>query len=265
MSDRPRRTDRRRVLGLLGSVALPLGLAGCSGDGGDTSGQTGTGTTETFTDRQSDAGAVPGDQTTETDERTDRSTETATAEPTATDEPSATDGSTATAEATGTTEPTTSASGSDGAVTVDVGLLVRESRPGFDNFETFRTGFEGLSMQTAGGEGVQVVSSDASSGFDLATVSPGERQQLTETTIPPGDYEQAAILLPVQSAALTDGSDPEFARMVPATGELGTSGALTLEAGDVIEFTATLAVLRVAGDGPWTYTVGFGTFWQTEG
>lgn len=245
MNDRSPRTDRRRVLGLLGSAAVSLGLAGCSGDGGATATDDGGDQTTTYTDIQPDGAEVPGAGG--TNEST--AAETATTEPTT---------------ETATTDPATTGSGAD-TVTVDVGLRVRESRPGFDNFETFQTGFDGLSMQTAGGEGVQVVSPDASSGFDLATVTPGERQQLTETTIPAGDYEQAAILLPVQSAALTDGSDPEFARMVPATGELGTSGALTLEAGDVIQFTANLAVLRVAGDGPWTYTVGFGTLWQTEG
>jgi len=240
MSDRSSHVGRRRLLALFGTTALPLGLAGCSGDGGgDTSTADGAGATETETD------AAAGD-TASTDEPT--ATATATAEPTS--------------EATAS--PTTSAA-SNGSVTVDVGLRVRESRPGFDNFDTFQTGFDGLTMQTAGGDGVQVAEPAATDGFDLAGLAPGERQHLAQTTIPAGDYEQAAILLPVQSATATGGSDPEFSRMVPATGELGTSGALTLSAGDVIDFTANLAVLRIAGDGPWTYTVGFGTLWQTHG
>jgi len=254
MSERP---DRRRVLGLLGATVLPLGLAGCSGDGTSADNDDGGEgeTTTTYADIEPDGAEVPGGDSTD-DAGTDGgattaepTTEAATAEPT-------TEAATA--------EPTTAASGTSEAVTVNAFLRVRESRPGFDNFETFQTGFEGMTVQTAGGEGVQVAAADAHSGFDLAAVTPGEQQQLVQTTIPPGDYEQAAILLPVQTATPTDGSDPEFARMVPATGELGTSGALTLEAGDVIDFTADIAVLRVAGDGPWTYTVGFGTRWQTE-
>lgn len=54
--------DRRRMLGLVGAAALPVGLAGCSGDGEDDDGSGGeeTSTTETHTDIQSDAGQVPG-------------------------------------------------------------------------------------------------------------------------------------------------------------------------------------------------------------
>jgi hypothetical protein len=241
MSERP---NRRRVLGLLGATALSLGLAGCSGDGtsGDNDDGGGGETTTTYADIEPDGAEVPGGGDT--------------------DDGAATTGPTIEEV---TTEPiTTAASGASESVTVNAFLRVRESRTGFSNFETFQTGFEGLTVQMSGGEGVQVAGADAHSGFDLAAVTPGEQQQLVQTTIPPGDYEQAAILLPVQTATPTDGSDPEFARMVPATGELGTNGALTLEAGDVIDFTADIAVLRVAGDGPWTYTAGFGTRWQTE-
>jgi hypothetical protein len=75
--DTDRRLDRRQLLrgfGATAATAATVGLAGCGGDDGN-GGDGGGETTETFTDIQSDAGAVPGgapgdDETTEEDETT---------------------------------------------------------------------------------------------------------------------------------------------------------------------------------------------------
>jgi len=73
--------SRRRMLRLAGGAGavVSLGLAGCSGnDGGST--ETDTSSTETFTDLQSDAGAVPaaggGSDETTTENETTAETET---------------------------------------------------------------------------------------------------------------------------------------------------------------------------------------------
>lgn len=211
--------ERRAVLRAIGGSALAVPLAGCSsigggsGNGGDTTDQSGaSGTTES----SADSGG----------------TDTA-------------DGDSADSEA-----------GATGSVTVDAYLEVRASRSNVGKFGTLQTTFENIALRSTSGEAVQMNAKQPN--FDLTELEPGKRTHLFQTTVPAGTYEEAALVLPIQEATLADGSDPEFDRTVPATNKLGTD-PVTYEAGSQLELTATLALLQIAGDGPWTYTVGFRT------
>lgn len=136
-----------------------------------------------------------------------------------------------------------------------VSLTVRSSRSNVDEFETLRTTFERFELLST--DGTTVVVADTPREIDLTEVGAGGSVSLSETTLPAGDYDEARLYLPVQSAALADGSEPEFSRTVPASRE-ARGDPITIESGSGVEISATVALLRIAGDGPWTYTLGWG-------
>lgn len=224
MSDDRRPTNRRRFLAALAASAAAPAVAGCSGGGSD----------------GSDGGDGSAD---DTDDPTDPAP-TDTAAPSAeTTEPSSGE----------TTESPSTDPPADEAVTVDLSLAVASSRSGVENFSTLRTQFDAVELAGAGGETVRL--DDASQEIDLTELGPGGSVDLFRTTVPPGTYEEGSLYLPVQSATLSDGSDPEFDRTVPSSRDLRSR---ELTAGDAVSLTVTVRLLRIAGDGPWTYTVAFG-------
>jgi hypothetical protein len=83
-----------------------------------------------------------------------------------------------------------------------------------------------------------------------------------ETTIPAEGYEDGTLSLPILAAARTDGGHQKVDPSIPAMRDLGVDGPLEFDAGQTVEFTVYVAPLCLAVDGPWTYTVGFGTVWK---
>jgi hypothetical protein len=241
---------------LIGVAGLASSIAGCTdsgGDGGDggMDGGDGSGgaTSPTSTDSSAPTGTptpaeegTPADSGAETPEPTEaetvESTEQNTPEPTAAEQSTPTEGS---------------GSGSDG-VTATVSLVVRQSRSNVDKFRTLRTRFEALELVKADGTTVRL--DDTTQEVDLTELGPGGSVDLFETTVPAGSYNEAKLYLPIQDATLSDGSDPEFDRTVPVSRE--TRGDPVEVRGGPVRINATVALLRIAGDGPWTYTLGWG-------
>jgi len=262
---------RRRLLRVLGASAAASGLAGCSGDGddgadGDSGGDDGggedggsgggPGTPEPTPTREPTASQSPTPGPTATQSPTRASTPTATAE----QSPDDGGGSTPTATPASASTPTPTGTPSDDEVTADVSLRVRESRSNVGEFETLQTTFEAIELVPTSGDAVRL--DDETRDIDLTEVGPGGTVDLFETTLPPGSYEEGRLFLPIQEAELAGGGDPEFSNTVPATRQLGFSDPLALSAGDTIDFTVIVALLRIGGDGPWTYTIGFRTAWN---
>ncbi|WP_324758907.1 hypothetical protein [Haloarcula montana] len=136
-----------------------------------------------------------------------------------------------------------------------VSLGVRSSQSNIDKFQTLQTTFEALELTTTDGTTVRL--DETTMDIDLTAVGAGGTVSLFETGIPPGDYTEAALYLPIQNATLSDGSEPEFSRTVPASREI-RGDPMTIESDSEPELTVTVALLRIAGDGPWTYTLGWG-------
>lgn len=155
-----------------------------------------------------------------------------------------------------TTSGGTGTSGVGGSVTADVSLTVRSSRSNIDQFQTFQTTFEALELVQADGT---VVRWDATTtDVDLTSLGAGGSVDLFQTSLPAGDYTEARLYLPIQNATLANGDDPEFERTVPASREIRNGDPIELQSGSTVDFGLTIALLRIAGDGPWTYTLGWG-------
>ncbi len=145
-------------------------------------------------------------------------------------------------------------SGSDG-VSATVSLGVRSSQSNVDSFRTLQTTFEALELVASDGTTVRL--DETTMDVDLTEVGAGGSVDLFEATVPAGDYTEAKLYLPIRSATLADGGDPEFTRTVPASREV-RGDPITVRSGGSVEITTTVALVRVAGDGPWTYTLGWG-------
>lgn len=231
MTDDAPAVGRRRVLRALGATVVVSGVAGCSGDGnGDGGGDGGSDGGDGGSDGGDESGGGDTIDSGSMDE-----TETPTPDSTPTQSGSTTS--------------------SDGDVTMNVSLQVRNSRSNVEKFETLRTTFEKLELVREDGDVVTL--DDATRDIDLTELGPGGSVDLFETAIPAGSYSEMRLYLPIQKATAADGSDPEFDRTVPASQDLGFSDPLELESGDSVDFTVLVALLRIAGDGPWTYTVGY--------
>lgn len=216
---------RRRALRLIAVSGLASSLAGCteSGDGSGDGGATPTDSTATTTPTEEGAPPTP--------------TEEEMATPTE-------------AEAT----PTEGGMSGDQDVTATVSLQIRGSRSNVEKFSTLRTTFQALELSATDGTTVRL--DDSTQDVDLTELGPGGSVDLFETTVPAGSYDEANLYLPIQEAALSDGSDPEFDRTVPVSRE--ARGDPVEISGERVRINATVALLRIAGDGPWTYTLGWG-------
>lgn len=159
------------------------------------------------------------------------------------------------ATATATSSEPTGGSPS-GSVTADVTLTVRSSRSNVDQFGTLQTTFEALELDSTDGNTVRMDSTTMD--IDLTSVGPGGTVDLFETSLPAGSYEEARLYLPIQNATLANGDDPEFERTVPASRQVRQGDPIEFQSGSSIDLGLTIALLRIAGDGPWTYTLGWG-------
>lgn len=215
----PPSSNRRRLIAALGASVVAAGLAGCAADDGEGS---------------------PADDSVPT-------------EPSGSDSTGGPDGTGSGTTSPTDPEPTSPAAGEGDGATLDLSLRVRGSRSNVDRFETLRTTFESVALQPSGGEAVQLT--DSSMDFDLTELEPGEDVSLFEAPVPAGDYDELALVMPIQQATLDDGSEPEFSRTVPATAEFRSP--FEVEAGDTIEFSVLVALVRIAGGETWTYTIGY--------
>ncbi|WP_440989556.1 hypothetical protein [Haloarchaeobius baliensis] len=158
--------------------------------------------------------------------------------------------------ATTTTSGATGTSSAGGSVTADVSLTVRSSRSNIDQFQTFQTTFEALELVQSDGT---VIRRDATTmAVDLKSLGPGGSVDLFQASLPAGEYTEARLYLPIQDATLANGDDPEFERTVPASRQIRSGDPIELQSGSSVDFGLTIALLRIAGDGPWTYTLGWG-------
>lgn len=230
--ERGRAVPRRQLLAAVATAGVAVGLAGCSSGGDGTTDPTSTGasgTDPTGGDGSTSAGGEAA------------STGDGGAASTATDRTSTT-GEGTTGEAEG--------------VSTAVSLTVRNSQSNVGEFQTLRTAFEGVELVSTDGNTVRRAAETAE--LDLTEIGPGGTVDLFETGIPAGEYEEARLYMPIQEATLADGSEPEFERTVPASREIRGGDPVTIESGGSVDLRLTVALIRIAGDGPWTYTLGWG-------
>ena len=246
--ERPR-LGRRRMLRTLAATGVATTLAGCSGGYGD--------------GNQTDSdGGDAGDATSNGDSSTTDSGGTEDATATMADDGSAGDDGTTTDDDggglskddddSGTDDELT---GGDGPVTATVRLNIRDVKSNVDEFETLRATFERFELEAT--DGSTVTLDDETRDVDLTEIGEGGTVDLFETEIPAGAYETGTLYLPIQEATLADGSDPEFQDTVPTSRSV-RDDAIDIGGGDAVAFDVRLGLVRVGGDGAWTYNLGWG-------
>lgn len=237
---------RRRLLRALGASGVATALAGCSG-GSD--GQASTSDEDGDGSDGGDGTTTAGGGSTESNGDASGSEETATSKATTTDD----DDGGLSKESDDSSE--SGSTGDDGPVTATVRLQISDAKSNVDKFETFRASFERFELTAS--DGSTVTLDDETRDVDLTEVGEGGTFELFETEIPAGAYEEGTLYLPVQEATLSDGSDPEFEDIVPTSRSVRGDG-IEVGGDDPVGFDVRLGLVRVGGDGPWTYTVGWG-------
>lgn len=222
--------ERRRVLTGLTAAAIFSGTAGCLGDD-DSAGDT---------EDASDGG----------DDSTDEDTNGGG------DENQDANGDDEDTNGDGASNGSGDATDSSGEVTANVSLAVRESQSNVDRFDSLATTFEAIELLSTDGETVRL--EETTTEVDLTELGPGGTVDLFQTAIPAGSYQELKLYLPIQEASLADGGNPEFDRTVPASREIQTGDPIEVTAGDTVDLRVTVSLLRIAGDGPWTYSIGWG-------
>ena len=253
MSDE--RRPRRRFLAALAASAIAPAVAGCSGggdesDGGDdTDAPDGDGGSDGSDG--SDGGTDGSDGSDGSDGGTDGS-----------DGSDGSDGGTdgeATTSDPDTAEPGTTES-SPGGDSAFVGALrtIDRQTSAWDQFESLEVSFELLRLVPEEGDPVEL---SVGMDLDLVAMAPGEdRSVVEETAIPSGTYTAAELVMPVQSATLSDGSEPSGG--VPDLDPLSIQleafdDYMEVEAGTTVDWTGTLNLVeRRSGDG-WRVAAGW--------
>lgn len=236
-----------KSLGTLGVAGVSAGIAGCSdGDSETTS---------------------PSGGNTDTDDDEDPSTDDSTATQTDTTGETATDrdtGSTSSPSGTETqeTDPTSSPGGTetdeDGSepatVQASISLKVRETGSNIGSFEELTSRFESLTLVMENGTSATI--DDSTQTVNLTDLGAGGTVNIANTFLPTGEYTEAQLSFPVQSGTLTDGSTAEFSG-TESVSRQDADNPITID-GSTSDLILTVALLRIGGDGPWTYTLGWG-------
>jgi hypothetical protein len=155
------------------------------------------------------------------------------------------DGSTTESESMATTTPVGS-----GSVTLDLNLRV-SYLSGFDKLVIKFNAFE---LRADDGENVRREGSGET--VDLTTIN---KADLLTMKVPPGEYNDTALFMPVQDYELSNGENGQsgpFRNSDPGIIEIDSQGPYKLEANASKTFTATLQVVDSQNEG-WLFSFGY--------
>jgi hypothetical protein len=222
-----------KTVGSLGVVGVSAGIAGCSdSDSGTTS---------------------PSDGDTDADGDEDPSTDDSTATQTDTTGETTTDQDTEPTSSPGGTETEEDAS-EPATVQTAISLKVRETGSNIGSFEKLISRFESLELVMENGTSATI--DDSTQDITLTDLGAGGSVDIANTFLPTGEYTEAQLSFPVQSGTLTDGSTAEFSG-TDSVSRQDADNPVTIDS-STSELILTVALVRIGGDGPWTYTLGWG-------
>jgi len=242
VSDERRPANRRRFLAALAASAAAPAVAGCSGGGDGGDGDDGTDGSDGSDGSDGTDGGGGGDGSDDD----------------GTDESDGADGESTTAEPD-TTESATTESGSGGDSGF-VGALrtIDRQTSAWDQFDSLVVSFDRIRLVREEGDPVEL---SVGSEFDLVAMEPGEdRTVVEETAIPSGTYTVAELVMPIQSATLSDGSEPSegLPNLDPLSIELEAfDDNMVVESGETVDWTGSLNLVERTGGSGWRVAAGW--------
>jgi hypothetical protein len=247
MSDDRRPANRRRFLAALAASAAAPAVAGCSGGGDGGDGSNGD-TTDGGDGGDGGGGTASSDGgTTDGGEGGDGTTGSGGG-----------DGESTTADPDTTAPDTTERGpGGDSAFAGALRTIDRQTSA-WDQFESLEVSFEQLRLVREDGDPVEL---SVGADLDLVAMESGEdRTVVEEAAIPSGIYTVAELTMPIQSATLSDGSDPSegLPDLDPLSIELEAfDDYMQVESDTTVDWTGTLNLVeRRSGDG-WRIAAGW--------
>lgn len=162
-------------------------------------------------------------------------------------------------EPSGSTDETTAGSqgGATGGVDFDLQFEVTDNYSDISSFDSLLVRFDAFELRPVEGDAVRREGDGRE--LDMAAIVGDDPLTLLETTVPAGEYTEAALGMPVLSYSTVDGEDESLPieNTSPTIIDLELPTAYQIESGASITFTANTSVRYTLSQDAWKLSAGY--------